>query len=199
MQSTKSLFVLIPTIVLSLASCRTPQQTAVAQQQSLRANVERQEQMLRSLQTQMQQLQSLQLRQQMQTNRRTQTRDDDLSEIITEDFDTTQPVDTATGTPPLKSRRTEKRNRHAQTQTADAQEVQTEQNATRQTDLQHTGQHTATATQTARCHDETQTDTRQHTGLTWWQTTLCTLGATALLILLVWIALKILKRYFKPF
>lgn len=187
------------TTALFLLSCKTPQQTAVQQRQLLRENAERQEQMLRSLQTQVEEMQARQICQQTESNQRTQTRADDLSEVITEEYDTTQPVDSATGTPPLKSRIIEKRNQRTQTQTAAAQETRTEQTDHRQSTLHHTEQDTATATETAQCHTDTQTDTQQHTGLNWWQTTLCTIGAVVIVALLLYLAFQVLKRYIKPF
>lgn len=187
------------TTALSLASCKTPQQTAVQHRQLLRENAERQEQMLRRLQTQVEEIQARQMCQQTASNQRTQTRTDDLSEVITEEYDTTQPVDSATGTPPLKSRIIEKRNQRTQTQTAATQNTRTKQTDHRQSTMHHTEQDTATATETAQCHTDTQTDTQQHTGLNWWQTTLCTIGGTCLLALLLYLALKLLKRYIKPF
>ena len=199
MQSTKSLFVLIPTIVLSLASCRTAQQTAVAQQQSLRANAERQEQQIHRLQQQVSLLQSQMIHQQQEANRRTEANESDVSETVIEEYDTSLPVDSTAGTPPLKSRRTERRDRRCLSVSTEAEHRHTEQQTDRQWEVQQAEQDSLTAQSNVERETESETDTRQHTGLTWWQTTLCTLGATALIILLVWIALKILKRYLKPF
>ncbi|MGN0235824.1 MAG: hypothetical protein ACI4BD_05900 [Paludibacteraceae bacterium] len=139
------------------------------------------------------------IHQQQEANRRTEANESDVSEIVIEDFDTTLPVDSATGTPPLKSRRTERRDRQAQSVSTEAEHSHTEQHTERQWEARQAEQDSLTAQSNVERETESETDTRQETGLNWWQTTLCTIGGVCLLALLAWLAIKILKRYLKPF
>ena len=199
MQLTKFRIALILTTVLLLVSCKTPQQIAVQDQQHLQENVRAQEQQLHSLQQQVNLLQSQMTRQQTGANRRTENDESDVSETVTEEFDTTQPVDSATGTPPLKSRRTEKRDRKAQSVATETEETHTEQQTGQQLEIQHSAEDSITAQSDVEREKESRTNVKQKTGLNWWQTTLCTIGGACILAFLIWLAIKILKRYVKPF
>lgn len=199
MQSTKSLIVLIPTIALSLASCKTPLEIAVQAQQHLQENARVQEQQIHRLQAQVSLLQSQMTHQEQETTRRTEANENDVSETVIEEFDTSLPVDTATGTPPLKSRRTERRDRQAQSVATETARSRTEEQTERQWEVQQAEQDSLTAQRNTVRKTDSETNTRQETGLTWWQTTLCTIGGICLLALILWLAIKILKRYLKPF
>lgn len=138
-------------------------------------------------------------RQEQETTRRTEANENDVSETVIEEFDTSLPVDTATGTPPLKSRRTERRDQQAQSVATETARSRTEEQTERQWEVQQAEQDSLTAQRNTVRKTDSETDARQETGLTWWQTTLCTIGGTCLLALILWLAIKILKRYLKPF
>lgn len=137
------------------------------------------------------------IHQQQEMSRRTAIDAREVAQVITEEFDTTHPVDTATGTPPLKSRRTEKRNRQAQSVATETARSRTEEQTERQWERYLAEQDSLTAQSNINRETETETDTQQKTGLNWWQTTLCTIGGTCLLALFIWLAIKILKRWWK--
>lgn len=138
-------------------------------------------------------------RQEQETTRRTEANENDVSETVIEEFDTSLPVDTATGTPPLKSRRTERRDRQAQSVATETARSRTEEQTERQWEVQQAEQDSLTAQRNTVRKTDSETDARQETGLNWWQTTLCTIGGTCLIALILWLAIKILKRYLKPF
>ena len=138
-------------------------------------------------------------RKEQETTRRTEANENDVSETVIEEFDTSLPVDTATGTPPLKSRRTERRDRQAQSVATETARSRTEEQTERQWERHLAEQDSLTAQSNINRETETETDTQQKIGLNWWQTTLCTIGGTCLLALILWLTIKILKRYLKPF
>lgn len=109
----------------------------------------------------------------------------------TEEFDTSQPTDSLTGRPPLKSRTTEHRRTISQVkeQASETNDVQSrsEQNIEQQREEQ-------TATDTAIASD-THTEIEERYGMTWLQRTLCYIGIGAIVILLLWVAWRLLKRY----
>ncbi len=126
---------------------------------------------------------------QASTHTETKLLADDQVEIITEIYDTTQPVDPATGTPPLKERTTQTRRRIEQTrQTVDTEQAvltaSTTENTTVIQDETHTRQETDTAVEAT-----------EKKGLNWLQRTLCVVGLLALL----YIGIRLLLTYFKPF
>lgn len=186
-------------VALCLASCRTPQQIALQEQQHLQENERVQEQQIHRLQEQVSLLQSQMIHQQQEMSRRMAIDAREVAQVITEEFDTTQPVDSNTGTPPLRIRRTEKRNRQAQAVSTETEAIHTAQQTDRQWERHLAEQDSLTAQSNINRETETETDTQQKTGLNWWQTTLCTIGGTCLLALILWLAIKILKRYLKPF
>lgn len=138
-------------------------------------------------------------RQQTGTNRLTESDISDVSETITEEFDTTLPVDSTTGTPPLKSRVTEKHDRKAQTRSEENEQTHTEQQSAQVVEATQAEADSLTAESNTERETESRTKAKHKTGLNWWQTTLCTIGGFCLLALLVWLAIKIIKRYVKPF
>lgn len=109
----------------------------------------------------------------------------------TEEFDTSQPTDTLTGTPPLKSRRTETRRRisHEQEQTAATSDLQ---GSTVQTIDAQSAERTE---QTSRTDSRTQTETEERFGMTWAQKTLCNIGIAVLAGAVLWLVVRLLKRY----
>lgn len=109
----------------------------------------------------------------------------------TEEFDTSQPTDTLTGTPPLKSRRTETRRRisHEQEQIAATSDLQ---GSTVQTLEAQSAEQTEEGERTDR---STETETEQRFGMTWAQRTLCNIGIAVLAGGVLWLVVRLLKRY----
>jgi len=109
----------------------------------------------------------------------------------TEEFDTSQPTDTLTGTPPLKSRSTETRRRisHGQEQTA---ATSTLQGSAVQTLEAQSAEQTEENERTD-CRTESETDERF--GMTWVQRTLCNIGIAVLAGAVLWLVVRLLKRY----
>ena len=112
-------------------------------------------------------------------------------ETTTEVFDTTLPVDSITGTPPLKSRTTEHRRTKTQEQATASEQLDTQSGSTQITE-QH--QEEQTETDTA-IEGDTHIEVEQCYGMTWFQKTLCYIGVAAIVLLLLWIVWRLLKRY----
>lgn len=110
---------------------------------------------------------------------------------MTEEFDTSQPTDTLTGTPPLKSRRTETRRRisHEQEQIAATSDLQ---GSTVQT-LEAQSAEQTEASERTDC--STETETEQRFGMTWAQKTLCNIGIAVIVGGVLWLVVRLLKRY----
>lgn len=110
---------------------------------------------------------------------------------MTEEFDTSQPTDTLTGTPPLKSRRTETRRRisHEQEQIAATSDLQ---GSTVQTLEAQSAEQTKEG---ERIDRSTETETEQRFGMTWAQRTLCNIGIAVLAGGVLWLVVRLLKRY----
>lgn len=109
----------------------------------------------------------------------------------TEEFDTSQPTDTLTGTPPLKSRRTETRRRisHEQEQTAAMSDLQSSTVQTIE------AQSAEQAEESERTDRRTETETEERFGMTWGQKTLCNIGIAVLAGAVLWLVVRLLKRY----
>ncbi len=109
----------------------------------------------------------------------------------TEEFDTSQPIDTLTGTPPLKSRRTETRRRisHEQEQTAATSDLQ---GSTVQTLEAQSAERTE---ESSRTDSHTETEIEERFGMTWAQRTLCNIGIAVLVGAVLWLVVRLLKRY----
>lgn len=105
-------------------------------------------------------------------------------EIITEvlEFDTTQPADPATGTPPLRRRTVQ--TRRAATQ---ARQVAT-------TSCREVAVETTAATAIEKSETKAATDERSRRGMNWMQRIACTLGVISLLALFASVALRRFKR-----
>lgn len=111
----------------------------------------------------------------------------------TEEFDTSQPTDTLTGTPPLKSRRTETRRRISYEQELTAA-ISDLQGSTVQTIDAQSAERTE---QTSRTDSRTQTETEEQFGMTWVQKTLCNIGIVVLAGLVLWLIGRLIKRYLR--
>lgn len=120
-----------------------------------------------------------------------QAEKDEEVETTTEVFDTTLPVDSITGTPPLKSRTTEHRRTKTQEQATASEQLDTQSGSTQITE-QH--QEEQTETDTA-IEGDTHIEVEQRYGMTWFQKTLCYIGVAAIVLLLLWIVWRLLKRY----
>lgn len=110
---------------------------------------------------------------------------------MTEEFDTSQRTDTLTGTPPLKSRRTETRRRisHEQERTAATSDLQG--STVRILEAQ-----SAERTQENSSTDSrTESETEERFGLTWAQRTLCNIGIAVLAAAVLWLVRRLVKRY----
>ena len=112
-------------------------------------------------------------------------------ETVTEVFDTSQPTDSLTGTPPLKSRTTEHRRTKSQEQTHATEQLDTQSGSVETTEQQHEEQ---TVTDTA-IEGDTHTEVEERYGMNWLQKTLCYIGVAAIVLLLLWVAWRLLKRY----
>ena len=112
-------------------------------------------------------------------------------ETTIEVFDTTQPVDTLTGTPPLKSRTTEHRHTKSHEQAQASEQLDTQSGSIQTTEQQREEQ---TVTDTA-IEGDTHIEVEQRYGMNWLQKTLCYIGIAAIVLLLLWIAWRLLKRY----
>lgn len=128
----------------------------------------------------------------------TETQRDSDEEIVTtiREYDTSQPTDTVTGTPPLKREITQTRRKvdtERQTQTA-GQTTERQRETDTRVEVQQTD--------TTALHDNSQqqetaavqTETREKRGASTWQRILRTLGGLAVLAALVWLGWR-LKRY----
>ena len=120
-----------------------------------------------------------------------QAEKDEEVETTTEVFDTTQPVDSITGTPPLKSRTTEHRRTKTQEQATASEQLDTQSGSTQITEQYQEEQ---TETDTA-IEGDTHIEVEQRYGMTWFQKTLCYIGVAAIVLLLLWIVWRLLKRY----
>lgn len=111
------------------------------------------------------------------------------TEVI--EYDTTQPTDSTTGTPPIKSRMTQTRNRTAHSNKATQAQ---RQEATEGRLQQETVTQQAKIADTQVTTDVQVVDTTKR-GLSWWQKTLCIVGLSALLYLSVRLFIKIRTRF----
>ena len=114
-------------------------------------------------------------------------------EIVTttEEFDTSQPTDTLTGTPPLKSRRTETSRRlsHEREQTTATSDLQGSNVLTLEVQSAEQEQ------ESERIDHSTETEIEKRFGMTWAQRTLCNIGIVVLAGAILWLVARILKRH----
>lgn len=108
----------------------------------------------------------------------------DNTETVTEviDYDTSLPVDLQTATPPIR-RRTVQTQRHVS---------ELQQQATTQAQRQTTIEQLDTTRASIQEHTTVQEQSRR--GMSWWQSTLCTIGILSLIALVLWIIFKLIKR-----
>ena len=133
--------------------------------------------------------------------RQTKSRSDETVERVVEIFDTTQPTDTATGTPPLLSRTKERLRTQNQT---DSRE-QTEAIATGHAKADIDSHKTEEAQSSRESNEQRQAaideKSREEKGRSWWVVALATLGAAAITGFLVWLVftvIKAIKRFLNP-
>lgn len=118
---------------------------------------------------------------------------DKNEEVVTttEEFDTSQPVDSLTGDPPLKARTVEHRRTMSQ-QTEHASETNDVQSGSVLSAEQRHEAHTVTDTA---IESDTHSEVEQRFGMTWLQKALCCIGIATLAAFLLRIAWRLLKRY----
>lgn len=110
------------------------------------------------------------------------TKNDEVTTEVLE-FDTSLPVDPTTGTPPVMRKTTQTK----RAVTTARQDVAADERGAATLGVDAS---TATKEQTA-----TATEDKTRKRLNWWQTTLCTIGAAAILALALWIAVRRFKRW----
>lgn len=111
------------TIVLSATSCATQRKTAEASHSQEQSSVSAATEQTLRLEEQTAALVSRLFEERMNALRETTATTDEATERVTEIFDTTQPTDSVTGTPPLLSRTTERRNATSSEQTREQTEA----------------------------------------------------------------------------
>lgn len=118
---------------------------------------------------------------------------DKNEEVVTttEEFDTSQPVDSLTGSPPLKMRTVEHRRTVSLQQERASENSDVRSGSTLTAERQH---ETHTATDTA-IESDTHSEVVQRFGMSWLQKTLCYIGVATLAALLLLVAWRLLKRY----
>lgn len=110
-----------------------------------------------------------------------QAKNEEVTTCVTE-FDTSLPVNPTTGTPPVLRKTTQTK----RAITTARQDVVAEERGAATFGVDAS---TATKEQTA-----TMTEEKSRKGLNWWQTTLCTIGAAAMLVLVLWVAARRFKH-----
>lgn len=140
-------------------------------------------------------------RDRIDTSTTTEQASDEEVVTTTREYDTDKPVDPATGTPPLKRETTQTRRK------VDA--GRQEQTTSRTTDQQHDVTADVTKEQTVgttvqgnsqhRGDTVTEVKTTEKRGLNTIQKVLCAIGGLTILVGLAWVAIKLKKRFYKPF
>lgn len=189
MRSTKYPLALIPPIVLCLTSCSVfrnqSRQTQTREEiRSLSEKVGNLEQSFRSVETEIRQLN-------LDASRRTDCLEVADVETVRETFDTDKPTDPATGTPPLKSRETQRRAARSATTVSESARIAAAEKAETR-DSSRTVMDSLQS-ETAESLTESSEDIReeaQKKGLSWWQKTLMYTGVTALTCMAARILLK---------
>ncbi len=179
---------------LCLSGCGTPQkaQRTLAQMEE---KIDLLQQSQLAIEQQLCTMQSDSVRQILSEDAVMSLREDEEVITVTEEFDTSQPVDTTTGTPPIKKRSTEQRRRATQQQ--DSTKIVSDIRSISTVELECQEKGDLTTDTVADIETEIKTDERF--GMSWIQKTFFYLGIAALICFLLWIAWKILKRYLKPF
>ena len=120
-----------------------------------------------------------------------QTDRNEDTETVIEVFDTALPIDSLTGTSPLKYRTTEHRRTKLQEQTLATEQLGTQSGSVETTERQHEEQ---TVTDAA-IVGETQIEIDRRYGMTWLQRTLCYIGIGSIVLTLLLVAWRLLKRH----
>lgn len=184
MRSTKYPLALIPPIVLCLTSCSVfrnqSRQTQTREEiRSLSEKVGNLEQSFQSVETEIRQLN-------LDASRRTDCLEAADVETVTETFDTDKPTDPATGTPPLKSRETQRRAARSATTVCESARIAAAEKAETR-DSSRTVMDSLLS-ETSESLTESSEDIReeaQKKGLSWWQKTLMYTGAAAILLAVI--------------
>ena len=133
--------------------------------------------------------------------RQTTSRSDETVERVVEIFDTSQPTDTATGTPPLLSRTKERRSTQNQTDSREQTEATATGHIVADIDSHKTEEAEASRESNEQRQTATDEKSREEKGRSWWVVVLATLGATAITGFLVWLVftvIKAIKRFLNP-
>ncbi len=128
---------------------------------------------------------------------KTELSSDEEITTTTREYDTTLPVDPATGTPPLMRETTQTRRRvdaGRQEQTA-TQDVDRRQEGTGQAIEQRVERTDMRGDFRTQANVAASVEAAEKRGLTTTQRVLCIIGALAILVGLVWLGRKLLKRY----
>lgn len=184
MRSTKYPLALIPPIVLCLTSCSVfrnqSRQTQTREEiRSLSEKVGNLEQSFQSVETEIRQLN-------LDASRRTDCLEAADVETVTETFDTDKPTDPATGTPPLKSRETQRRAARSATTVCESARIAAAEKAETR-DSSRTVMDSLLS-ETSESLTESSEDIReeaQKKGLSWWQKILMYTGAAAILLAVI--------------
>lgn len=195
MQLTKFHPALIPLIALCLASCSVPrnltQQTQTREEiRALSEKVGSLEMSLLSVRTEIQELN-------LDTSRQTARSEVADVETVRETFDTDKPTDPVTGTPPLKSRETQRMGNRTTTTVNESTQITSNAKAEVR-DSSRTAMD-GLQSETVESLAESAADIREETpapkkGLPWGQKTLMYCGAGAILLAVIWAVLK----HYKP-
>lgn len=184
-------------LALSLQSCGALK-TLTRRQESLEESASLQAEQIRRIEQSVSAVREEVSSIRIQESRETRTDSAAVVEVVTEVFDTTQPADSVTGTPPLKERTTERRNVGTRRNETATVKTQTDAMA-RQAEEVRTDDGTETTVQAdSQMQAESHTESKQKRGLNWWQKTLCGIGGATLALLLLWVIFQVVKHYLKP-
>ena len=183
---------LILPIALFLVSCSvsrnlTSQTQTREQIKALHEEVGRLEQNLLSMRTEIQELE-------FRRNRQSDRTDTEVVETVAETFDTDKPTDPETGTPPLKSRTTERRGNHSTSTVNERTELETSSRTeARDSSRAEVASGLSEALESKTESKEDFREVAAKKSLTWGQKTLMYCGIGALLLAVAWIVFKLYK------
>lgn len=200
MRLKKSKLALTLTIALSATSCATQKRAAEIHSTELTSLVAQSEERTRLEEESGARIFGM-IEERLREMRQTTSRSDETVERIEEIFDTSQPRDTATGTPPLLSRTKERRSTQNQTDSR----AQTEATTTGHAKADINSHKTEEAESSRESNEQRQTATdeksREETGARPTTIVLATLGAAALTVFLAWLIFTVtiaIKRFLTP-
>ena len=133
----------------------------------------------------------------LESVRKTDLSETETVETVTENFDTDKPTDPETGTPPLKSRTTERRGNHSTSTVNERTELETSS----RTEARDSSRAEVASglSEALESKTESKEDFREEAAkksLTWGQKTLMYCGIGAILFAVAWIFLKLYKPRF---